>query len=197
MIVPERYREDYLPGLEKFAETGTGNAIGKTHEFQAIRRDGTEIPVELSLSAVLLKGESSAVGIIKDISKRKRTEAEMEHMAYHDALTGLPNRLLLDDRLKQSIAHAGRSGHMVAVLFFDLDNFKSINDGLGHPAGDRFLRIIALARILNLQVTAEGVETMDQADFFSREECDAIQGRLIGMPLGGDELMRLLSGRDD
>jgi diguanylate cyclase (GGDEF)-like protein/PAS domain S-box-containing protein len=140
MVMPERYHESFLLGMKRFTLNGTGDAIGKTLEVQAKRCDGTEIPIEVSLSGVQLKGQWNAVGIIRDISERKRTEAELEHMAYHDALTGLPNRLLLDDRLNQAIAHAGRVGHMTAVLSFDLDNFKSVNDGLGHPVGDRLLK---------------------------------------------------------
>jgi diguanylate cyclase (GGDEF)-like protein len=139
MVMPENYHGAYLLGMRHFIATGTGNAIGKTLELQALRKDRTGIPVEVSLSAVRLKGQWHAVGIIRDITERKRAEAEIEHMAYHDALNGLPNRLLLVYRLSQAIAHAGRAGHLTAVLFFDLDNFKSVNDALGHPVGDRLL----------------------------------------------------------
>ncbi len=140
LIMPSRYHDAFCEGIKRFAATGTGNAIGKTLELQAMRKDGSEVPVEVSLSAVQIKGQWNAVGIIRDITERKRTEAEMEHMAYHDTLTGLPNRFLLDDRLCQTIALAGRTGRMTAVLFFDLDNFKSVNDSLGHPVGDLLLQ---------------------------------------------------------
>lgn len=142
VLMPVSYHGAYLLGMQHFRDYGTGNAIGKTHEFQAMRKDKTEIPVEVSLSAVQLKGQWHAVGIVRDITERKRVEAEIEHMAYHDALTGLPNRLLLNDRINQAIAHAARVGHMTAVLFFDLDNFKAVNDTLGHPMGDRLLKSI-------------------------------------------------------
>ena len=71
---------------------------------------------------------------------RKKAEERIEHQAYHDALTGLPNRLLLEDRLSVAVAQAHRSGEILAVLLIDLDRFKVINDTLGHPAGDELLR---------------------------------------------------------
>lgn len=140
LIIPENLHGAFLDGMRRFSASGTGAAIGTTSELPALCRDTSEIPVEISLSSVNLKGRWYGVGIIRDIRERKRIEAEIEHLAYHDALTGLPNRLLLDDRLNQAIAHAAREGHMTAVLMFDLDNFKSVNDTLGHPAGDRLLK---------------------------------------------------------
>lgn len=169
VLMPDSYHGAYLLGMRDFCCTGTGNAIGKTHEFQAMRKDGSEIPVEVSLSAVQLKGQWHAVGIIRDITERKRAEAEIERMAYYDALTGLPNRLLLNDRLNQAIAHAARAGHMTALLFFDLDNFKAVNDTLGHPMGDRLLKSV-VERIK---------KHLRQSDTFAR--------------MGGDEFIVLLT----
>ena len=140
LLIPESYRGAFLEGMKHFTVTGAGAAIGTILELPALCKDSSELPVEVSLSAVKLKGRWHAVGIIRDVTERKRIEAEIEHMAYHDSLTGLPNRLLLNDRLNQAIGLAGRSGHMTAVLIFDLDNFKSVNDTLGHPAGDRLLK---------------------------------------------------------
>jgi diguanylate cyclase (GGDEF)-like protein len=87
------------------------------------------------------------IGVSQDISDRKRQEDEVRHLAYHDTLTGLPNRRLLDDRLSQALFAAQRRGTQVAVLSVDLDRFKEVNDSLGHLAGDRVLREIA-ARLL-------------------------------------------------
>ena len=94
-------------------------------------------------------------GTGKDISERKKSEEKIQHMALHDALTGLPNRLLLQDRLDQEIASASRQNRALWVLFIDLDRFKFVNDSLGHRAGDELLIIIAerLQNVLREQDT--------------------------------------------
>lgn len=83
------------------------------------------------------------VGTFTDISERKRREALIEHMARHDTLTGLPNRALLRDRLEQALKRARREGTPLAVLYFDLDRFKPVNDTWGHGVGDRLLQAVA------------------------------------------------------
>jgi len=82
-------------------------------------------------------------GTVQDITALKQTHAEMEHYAYHDALTGLPNRLLLMDRLPQALALAERQGRRLALCYLDLDGFKPVNDRHGHAAGDQVLRVVA------------------------------------------------------
>ncbi|MDP2143693.1 MAG: PAS domain S-box protein [Gallionella sp.] len=82
-------------------------------------------------------------GIIRDITERKAAESKIEHLAYHDQLTGLPNRLLARDRFEQAAAHAERSDSKVAMLFLDLDHFKTINDALGHVVGDALLKEVS------------------------------------------------------
>ena len=87
---------------------------------------------------------SQYIAVFSDISERKAVENKMAHMAQHDFLTGLPNRMMLLDRLTQAIAHAGREQRKVAVMFLDLDRFKRINDTLGHSTGDKLLQEVAL-----------------------------------------------------
>jgi diguanylate cyclase (GGDEF)-like protein/PAS domain S-box-containing protein len=87
------------------------------------------------------------IGVAMDITDRKLAEQRIAHMAHHDALTGLPNRVLLRDRIQQAIAQAHRNDTQLAVLFLDLDRFKTINDSLGHQLGDRLLQSVA-SRIL-------------------------------------------------
>jgi len=82
-------------------------------------------------------------GVMQDVTERKAQEARIEHLAYHDSLTGLPNRTMLMDRLARALSQAQRLEQQVAVLFIDLDRFKLVNDSLGHPIGDQLLQEIA------------------------------------------------------
>ena len=106
------------------------------------RRNGEVYPGWLGISSVRDElGEiTHYVGIFSDISERKAVEARIEYLAHHDTLTGLPNRLLLKDRMEQAIVHGERSGRKIALLFVDLDRFKAVNDSYGHPVGDILLR---------------------------------------------------------
>ena len=110
-----------------------------------IRRDGFEIPIEDSVSPIHdREGHATgAVIVFRDVSAARTMALEMAHSAEHDFLTGLPNRMLLNDRVSQAIALASRHLKKVAVLFLDLDGFKHINDSLGHPTGDKLLQSIA------------------------------------------------------
>lgn len=107
-------------------------------------RDGTSFPVEY-VTTPIRDGEAivGAVITFNDISERLAAEAMIEQMAYYDALSGLPNRLLFHDRLNQAIAQARRHRRKTAVMMMDLDRFKIINDTLGHPIGDQVLKTIA------------------------------------------------------
>src|SRR5215218_3309545 len=108
------------------------------------RKDGTSFPVEYMSSPIFEDGEViGAVVTFKDITERKALEQQLQHQAFYDPLSGLPNRVLFMDRLERSITRAKRRGSKVAVLFTDLDNFKVINDSLGHKAGDQLLIAVA------------------------------------------------------
>src|SRR5262249_37444913 len=82
-------------------------------------------------------------GIGRDITEQKRVDERIRHLAHHDALTGLPNRVLLYDRIGQLVAQAKRNDRVLALLFIDLDRFKNVNDSLGHQVGDRLLQMVA------------------------------------------------------
>ena len=142
MLAPSRYKMEYEPALLKFQHSGRGDAIEKTLELKALRKSGEEFSMELSLSAVQLKDGWHAVGIIRDISERKQAEETIRRMAYHDPLTGLPNRKLFSDRLAIALAQAMRNQNDVAVIMLDLDNFKDVNDTLGHDTGDVLLKAV-------------------------------------------------------
>ena len=100
----------------------------------------------------------------EEVFERMRAEQRIWHVAHHDALTGLPNRALLHDRLDQVLAHAERNGHRVAVMFVDLDRFKSINDTLGHDVGDELLKSVA-ARLQEVVRAADTVSRLGGDEF--------------------------------
>jgi diguanylate cyclase (GGDEF)-like protein/PAS domain S-box-containing protein len=140
-----------------------------------IRRDGFEIPIEDSVAAIHDREglATGAVIVFRDVSGTRTMAVQMAHAAQHDFLTGLPNRMLFNDRVNQAIALAPRHMKKVAVLFLDLDGFKHINDSLGHPIGDRLLQSIA-KRL---------VDCVRSSDTVSRQ--------------GGDEFVILLSEMEE
>lgn len=106
------------------------------------RKDGTPIWVHLQ-GSLLKEGKDRALWMMTDVTAQHQYQAQVEHIAFHDALTGLPNRLLLADRAAQAVANALRMGHLAAVAYLDLDGFKAVNDAHGHEAGDHLLKEIA------------------------------------------------------
>ena len=106
-----------------------------------ISRTGRHIVAEVNESPIELEGKSVILSVARDITERKRAERQLAYIATHDALTGLPNRVLFNDRLNLALAQAQRNQQMLAVLLLDLDRFKDINDTLGHSVGDQFLRV--------------------------------------------------------
>jgi diguanylate cyclase (GGDEF)-like protein/PAS domain S-box-containing protein len=146
-------QERLHPDDREVFEATMRHAVKKGSDFQVDYRvvwsDGT-VHWIANRAQVHRGGDGRAlrvVGVAMNITERKLAEQRIAHMAHHDALTGLPNRVLLRDRIQQAIAQAHRNGTQLAVLFVDLDHFKTINDSLGHQLGDRLLQSVA-SRIL-------------------------------------------------
>ncbi|HYD96357.1 MAG TPA: EAL domain-containing protein [Noviherbaspirillum sp.] len=169
-MVPLGWRERMQ---EKMDEMLAPHNESRSFEGKLVRFDGTLIDVEIRRATFQYGGEPAVQTVIHDITRHKDYEEQLRRQALHDALTGLPNRLLLMDRMTQAIAAADRSGEVFHVLFFDLDRFKYVNDTLGHDAGDELLKTI----------TARMGECARKGDTLAR--------------LGGDEFVLMLEGIGD
>ncbi|MBL0389368.1 EAL domain-containing protein [Tumebacillus sp. ITR2] len=119
-----------------------------SHEAFGLRADGTPIAIELVGTTCLYQGGVARVLAVRDITERRQSQEIINHMAYHDTLTNLPNRVLFNDRLSEALLTAEEHEERLAVLFLDLDRFKNVNDTLGHSMGDKLLKGVA-ARVAN------------------------------------------------
>jgi diguanylate cyclase (GGDEF)-like protein/PAS domain S-box-containing protein len=115
----------------------------RPYESEIVTKDGVRIPVEFEARVMTIGGKTYRMSVMRDIRRRKASQARIHYLAHHDMLTGLPNRALLLDRLEFILASSRRREAQVAVLFIDLDNFKTVNDSLGHVAGDALLKVVA------------------------------------------------------
>ena len=128
----------------RFAELVQNGFIDKPFEFRVQARDGSwRVMESMGKSCLDVPAVRGIVVNTRDVTERRAIEQRVAHLAYHDALTGLPNRSLMQDRISSAIARSERSTKKFAVMFIDIDNFKNINDSLGHDAGDDLLRRVA------------------------------------------------------
>jgi len=139
---------DYRDSVsQRFSELDRGATETPFIEQKLIRVDGTEVDAEVGAVPLTYRGRPGVQAVARDVSRRKQVEEKLYHDAFHDTLTGLPNRALFMDRLRLAVGRAARAKkYLFAVLFLDLDRFKNVNDSLGHTVGDRLL--VAIARRL-------------------------------------------------
>jgi diguanylate cyclase (GGDEF)-like protein/PAS domain S-box-containing protein len=227
-------REDFeklkVADIQAFDQAAPWTGDQSTEERAArtwkhVKADGALIDVAIYSRLLVFEGQPAMLLALMDITERKRAEARLAFMAQHDGLTGLPNRILLRQRLDELLAHTRRSGDKVAVLFLDLDNFKGINDTLGHAVGDKLLKGVtkrlrsslreedAIARLGSdeFAIVQAGVNRPEDVALLARRLIDAISepylfdghtiisGACIGIavaPGDGDDAEKLLKNAD-
>jgi diguanylate cyclase (GGDEF)-like protein/PAS domain S-box-containing protein len=169
---------DVLRIIDRVSGSAVGNALeivmqdknatvaAKSKTCILVRRDGFEFGIENTVAPVHAQDGSisGAVVAFHDVSAARARSLEMSHLAQHDSLTDLPNRVLFNDRLTQAISLAERQGKQLAVLFVDLDHFKKINDSLGHGVGDKLLQSVA-RRLVSCVRRADTVSRMGGDEF--------------------------------
>ncbi len=165
---PPPLRGDIAQSIGRYFAAPHPRALGLM-DLKLLRRDGCKLPVDVSLGYWEDEGARHAIAYIRDLSEREKFEESLRRQATHDELTGLPNRSLFRLQLNQALARAGRSGLRVAVLFLDLDYFKTVNDSFGPATGDALL----------VQVGARMRSILRETDLLAR--------------LGGDEFAVLLA----
>ena len=171
-LMPEPYRSMHDEYLTTYQRTRKSRILGLSRELVAMRKDGSVFSVDLAVSEMRLGQHSHFIGVMRDITERKDQMEALEYQALHDALTDLPNRTLLSDRVSQAIVRAQRDGSQLALVLADLDRFKEINDTLGHQNGDLILQ----------QVSTRLRNALRESDTIAR--------------LGGDEFAALLPNVD-
>lgn len=191
MVVPTADRLDarlaflrLVSGVEPPGETLETFVHTKSGERRKIAwRNAALRDAEGTITAVLRSGE--------DVTARREAEAQVTYLAYHDRLTGLPNRALLEEQLTRDLSRARRSGAAVALLYFDLDNFKLVNDSFGHTAGDAVLRETAL-RVSELTRAGDVLARQGGDEFLLLLECSDSEDPTDAAQVAGDRIAAAL-----
>lgn len=163
LVMPRETTQLIAEKIKTAVQTGAAIA-GK--EIEIIKQDGDLMPVVFSVAGVKSETGDILGGIIHivDITERVRVEESLKHMATHDALTGLPNRRLFNDRIELEMAHARRNQQKLGLMYFDLDDFKRVNDTFGHSVGDHLLQLVG-NRLANLLRESDTVARMGGDEF--------------------------------
>jgi len=153
VLMSPQDRDAHQKGLERIRLTGKSKYIGKTKEMQALRKNGEKFPIELSVAMWNVGEKTFYSGIVRDITKRKRLESELQTRADTDTLTQVFNRIKYDEIVKREIERARRYNHPLSLIMFDIDHFKIVNDTYGHAVGDYVLQALTQIVKLNLRET--------------------------------------------
>jgi len=187
-LIRERQKPQH-PDAKELVKGVLGRGTEVLQQEATLRHhDGRAFPVEFSCAPILdetsLLDESRGAGAVfsfNDITRRKSSEREIQNLAYYDQLTGLPNRTLFYDRIHQGVATALRDEQKLALMFLDLDDFKIVNDTLGHAAGDNFLKEIA-RRLMEVSRQADTVARLGGDEFvWFGEVDDMADARLVAL----------------
>jgi diguanylate cyclase (GGDEF)-like protein/PAS domain S-box-containing protein len=140
LLISDQSEEPHYRAVQSAIATGKvwqGTLTGRRKDGSLYQQEATISPVRNARDEI-----THYVAVKRDITERLQSQARIWHLAHHDALTDLPNRVLFQDRLQQAVAHGRRTGLLVAILFIDLDNFKDVNDAFGHEFGDHLLMAV-------------------------------------------------------
>ncbi len=140
LIVPPELREAHCQGMARYLATGVGDVLNRRVSMQAQRRSGKLFSVEMTISVYTVGTQSSFFAFLHDTQERYATESALQELARTDTLTSLPNRRFFYERLQETMNRVQRTKRPVAIMFMDVDHFKSVNDSLGHDIGDLVLK---------------------------------------------------------
>ncbi|HEB12732.1 MAG TPA: diguanylate cyclase [Actinobacteria bacterium] len=154
ILVPQHWRNAHEQAIARIAAGGASRLSGKTRELTALRKNGEEFPITLSLAESKAHDARIFIGMIRDITERKAREEKLKYLSTHDQLTDLYNHGTFFDFLEQEVERSKRHSQQFSLLMLDLDHFKKINDTFGHHVGDTVLSEVA-ARIKRACRTAD------------------------------------------
>ncbi len=172
-LVPPALRAQHVRQVQQLFAAPRSRAMGRGHKLDLWHAQGRAVPVDIALRQIRIAGQPHMLAVVRDISELRALHHKAQYLAMHDELTGLYSRYMLGELLSQGVEQALRSRRPMALLLIDLDDFKSVNDGHGHAAGDALLQEVAR------RMRAE------------------LRGSDVLARLGGDEFAVLLREQDD